>query len=292
VKFFLKSIRTRSFWKYALFSGEALGKFFATIGVLWLFMELMDFLSIYTKDKYSKYAIFPIILFSAGFVVFSRRPVMKIAYKIPQKDFVIDVRIADLFDQNADFVISTSTTFDTDMSSGLISPQSLQGQVALRFFQGNTNEIDRQIEQGLASIPFSHRASARGKSKEYPIGTTVKVEGHGRSFYFVAMSRLNDAGTAASTIRDVEDALAHLWAFVANNGELRDIAIPVMGTGRGRIDLPRKKIIERIAQSFADASKTKVFANRLLIIVRPQDAENFGINLFETRDYLARSLHA
>jgi hypothetical protein len=64
-----------------------------------------------------------------------------------------------------------------------------------------------------------------------------------------------------------------------------------MGTGRGRVDLSRKKMIERIAQSFADASKEKIFSNKLVIIVRPQDAENFNVNLFEVRDYLARSLH-
>jgi hypothetical protein len=64
-----------------------------------------------------------------------------------------------------------------------------------------------------------------------------------------------------------------------------------MGTGRGRVDLPRKKMVERIAQSFADASREKIFSNKLIIIIRPEDAESFGVNLFEVRDYLVRSLH-
>jgi hypothetical protein len=51
-------------------------------------------------------------------------------------------------------------------------------------------------------------------------------------------------------------------------------------------------MIERIAQSFADASKEKLVSNGLVIVVRPQDADSFGINLFEVRDYLVRSLHA
>jgi len=55
------------------------------------------------------------------------------------------------------------------------------------------------------------------------------------------MSRLNEHGTARSTVRNIEDALTGLWQFVADQGELRTLAIPLMGTGRGRIDLPRKK---------------------------------------------------
>ena len=55
--------------------------------------------------------------------------------------------------------------------------------------------------------------------------------------------------------------------------------------------LPRKKVIERIAQSFADASQETVFSNRLTIVVRPDDASNFSINLFQVRDYLSQSLH-
>src|SRR6516164_6068916 len=66
---------------------------------------------------------------------------------------------------------------------------------------------------------------------------------------------------------------------------------PVVGTGRGRLQLPRRKLIELIAQSFADASRTKVFANKLAIVVHPEDAKRHEVNLFEIRDYLALSLH-
>ena len=152
--------------------------------------------------------------------------------------------------------------------------------------------IDDQLDRSLSKTPHSLRSAAPGKKKEYPIGTVAIVTTAGRNFYFVAMSRLNDHGTAQSSLRDIEDALDGLWRFVAEQGELRRLVMPLMGTGRGRINLPRKKMVERIAQSFADASKDKIFSNQLVIVVRPQDADNFGVNLFEVRDYLSRSLHA
>lgn len=287
-----RSLATFSFWRYALFSGEALAKLLAVIGALYLFMEIMDFLSIYTKDKYDKLAIFPMLAFAVLFVVFTRRPVSKVSYKVPGKDYRIDVKIADLFNEPCDIVVSTSTTFDTDIASGLIAKDSLQGQLAIQLFEGKTAEIDRQLDLALQKVTYEEWLEAPGKKRAYPIGTVAPVKIPGHNIYFVAMSRFNEQGTASSSPRDVDTALEALWEFVAEYGELRDVAIPLMGTGRGRLATPRKKMVERIAQSFADASRDKIFSARLVIVVHPKDAEKFSVNLFEVKDYLVRSLHA
>lgn len=292
MKYFLNSVATWSFWRYALFSPEALGKILAIVGAMWMFMEIMDFLSIYERAEYSKFAIIPIVLVAATIVVVTRRPVSRITYRVPGRDYVFEVKVGDLFKEAGDVVISSNTTFDTNIASGLIAPDSLQGQLAINVFQSNTDAIDQQLDAGLQNVPYTDRTAAPGKTREYPIGTVAKVGVPGKNYYFVAMSRLNDRGTANSTIRGVEDALDGVWKFVADQGELRTLVLPLMGTGRGRLAIPRKKMIERIAQSFADAAKEKIFSNRLVIVVRPEDAERFELNLFEVRDYLARSLHA
>ena len=291
MSFFFKSILTTSFWRYALLSVGAAGRILATIGVLFLFMEVLDFFGIYTKDRYSRYAIIPMLLFAVAYVVVTRRPVTRVSYKLPNKDYLVEVRIGDVFDGEDDVVVSTNTTFDTNMAEGLIATGSLQGQVATRFFQSNTGEIDQQLETELANIPAKERDNAPGKKREYPIGTVARVRTHGRTFYFLAMSRLSENGTASSSMREIEDALEALWKFVTSHGELRPLSVPLMGTGRGRTGFPRKKMVERIAQWFADGSKDKIFSNRLSIVVRPEDAASFGVNLYEIRDYLVQSLH-
>jgi hypothetical protein len=291
MRYFLKSIATYSFWRYALLSGEALAKLLATVGALYLFMEILDFLGIFTKDRYSSYAIFPMVAFAVLYVVVTRRPITRVSYKVPGKDYVVEVRIGDIFAGTNDVVVSTNTTFDTSMANGLIATDSLQGQVATRFFQSNTDEIDKQLQIDLSKATGTPRSDAPGKNVEYPIGTVARVKGHGRTFYFLAMSRLNAQGTASTSIREVEDALSSLWAFILTHGELKDLSVPLMGTGRGRTGYPRKKMAERIAQSFADGSKDQVFSNRLSIVIRPEDAENFGVNLYQIRDYLVQGLH-
>ncbi|MEO3433900.1 macro domain-containing protein [Inquilinus sp. CAU 1745] len=291
MKYFFKSILTFSFWRYALLSGEALAKIFTVVGVLYAFIEMLDFFGIYTKDQYSGYSIVPMVVLAIVYVVITRRPITRVSYKVPGRDYVVEVRIGDIFSGTNDVIISTNTTFDTSMANGLIATDSLQGQVATRFFQANTDEIDRQLNIDLTKTTGTPRTDALGKRMEYPIGTVARVKAHGRTFYFVAMSRLNAQGTASASLREVEDALSFLWEFILTYGELKNLSVPLMGTGRGRTGFPRKKMSERIAQSFADGSKDRIFSNRLSIVIRPEDAENFGVNLYQIRDYLVQGLH-
>ncbi|QWK80748.1 hypothetical protein KMS41_19325 [Ochrobactrum sp. BTU1] len=292
MKYLFSSIRTFSYWRYALFSMAGIGRTLAITGSIYLLLEMLDFFGMYTRDKYSGFAFFVIIGFSVVAALASRRPVSRVTYRIPKKDFSFEVLVGDLLESpNPNIVISTNTTFDTDISSGLISPDSLQGKFTNKFFQGNTAELDKQISVSLKGVEFEEHPGGRGKTRRYPIGTVAKVNAHGKTFYLMAMSELNNEGTAKSTPRMIDTSLEALWTFIAERGELGDISIAILGTGRGRVGLPRKKVVERIAQSFADASQDKVFSNKLTIVVHPGDAERFGVNLFEIRDYLSQSLH-
>lgn len=254
-------------------------------------LEMLDFFGMYTRDKYSAYAFFVVLGFAVIGAIISRRPIARVSYRIPKKDFGYEVIIGDLLESSAsNIVISSNTTFDTDIASGLISPDSLQGKFTNKFFAGNTVELDKKIVASLDGVEFKEHPGGKGKKQRYPVGTVAKVTSHGKTFYLAAMSELNAEGTAKSTPRMIEQALEELWEYIATSGELGDIAIALIGTGRGRVGLTRKKVAERIAQSFADASRDKIFSNRLSIVVYPGDAERFGVNLFEIRDYLAQSL--
>jgi Domain of unknown function (DUF6430) len=286
----LASYFTWSYWKYAVLSRQAGADFLAAAGALYLALELLDFFKIVQRESLPPSTFFLVLGTAVVWVLLTRRPVSRIAYKIPKKDFCYEIRIADLLDSKEDIVVSTNTTFDTDISDGLISPKSVQGQVLLRYFDGKTDELDKQIRKSLATQHFTEAISP-GNKKRYPIGTVAKVSAHGKNFYFLAMAELNEHGNASTDLGSIQKALAGLWNFIARRGEIGDLAIPPIGTGRGRLELPRKKIIEMIAQSFADASRERVFANKLAIVTSPDDASKHEVNLYELRDFLTLSLH-
>ena len=291
MKYFFESIGTRAYWRYALFSGEAIGKFFAVIGILYLCVDLADAFNIYKKDRHSYYGLIILIVLAIIYVLSTRRPLSRVSYKVPQKDFAIEVIIGDLFKIPGEVIISTSSTFDTDMSSGLIAVQSLQGQLATNYFNGQTTEIDRQIEASLLLDQPTINNKRPGKKAEYSIGTVARVSAHSKNFYLVAMSHMEENGNASSNLKMIDEALQRLWVNLASKAEVGDIVMPLMGTGRGRVAYPRKKMIERIAQSFTDACSEQAFSNKLIIVVRPADASKFSLNLFQVRDYLGQSLH-
>ncbi|TPI65520.1 hypothetical protein FJ420_11585 [Mesorhizobium sp. B3-1-3] len=291
MKYFFSSIRTWSYWRYAILSIDGLARILAVLGGIYLLLDMLDFFSMYTRDKYSGYSFFVVLGFAVVAALLSRRPISRISYRIPKKDFSYEVLIGDLLESPAtNIVISTNTTFDTDIASGLINPDSLQGKFTNKYFLGKTVELDKQLTASLKGLAFDEHSSGKGKKRRYPVGTVAKVSTHGKTFYLAAMAELNEEGTAKSTPKMLDAALEALWEFLATKGELGDTAIGLIGTGRGRVGLPRKKVIEKIAQSFADASYDKVFSNKLSIVVFPGDADRFGVNLFEIRDYLAQTL--
>lgn len=106
------------------------------------------------------------------------------------------------------------------------------------------------------------------------------------------MAEINEHGNASSSLQMIDDALNGLWHYMSEKGELGDIIIPILGTGRGRLPISRKRMIERIALSFVSKSRNKIFARKLTIVVYHGDAKNFSLNIFDIKDFLAHSLSA
>lgn len=290
MRYFWASICSPSYWRYALLSSIAFERLLAIVGGIYLLIDMLDFFGVITRDKYGMWGLLAIVGVSVFLTLFSHRPTTRVKYKLPNRDVTYEIIVGDLLSAADNIVISTSTTFDTNIASGLISQNSLQGQVATRFFQGNTDEIDRQIDEQLKGVFFTERAEAVGKKKEFPIGTVARIVAGEKNFYFLAMSRLNEHGNAMSTGRMIDQALEGLWEAIANKGEFGEIAMPVIGTGRGRVGLRKQKVIEKITQSFADASQQKTFSPKLKVIISPIDADADHISLFQIRDYLKKSL--
>ena len=51
MRYWWGAIRTFFYWRYALFSGEAIGKFLAALGVLYTLVDVADAFKVYTKDR-------------------------------------------------------------------------------------------------------------------------------------------------------------------------------------------------------------------------------------------------
>lgn len=283
MRYILDTIVSKAYWQYVLFSRSGIESFLAVFGLFYVVVESFDFFNIYTRDKYGKYAFLIVVVLSILVSIIIRRPVRVIAIDIPQQDLQIEVMIGDLFETGGAAMISTNTVFEADVASGKISPNSLQGQFTRKYFTGNQNEVIEQIDIQLKKVVGS---------APYPMGTTVQINTHGKTFYFTAMSELNDQGNASSSIEDISQALAGLWKHVHESGELQELAVPVIGMGRGRVNISRKKMIGLIADSFVKASGNKKVGDKLIIVVRPEDAKKSQVNLYDIKEHLVQTLQS
>ncbi len=275
--YFISSICSRAYWRYVLLSVGGMQAVLSIFGAIWLIVETLDFFDIYTRAEYSQYAFFIFFCMSLAIAIISRRPIQSAQVPILHKGICVEVRIADLFNTTGAVVISTNTTFESDVAGGKISPNSLQGQFTARYFTGNQHKLIDEISRSLQL----HYGAA-----PYPMGTTIPITTHGKTFYLTSMSKLNAQGNASSSIRDIEEALSGLWEYVRKAGELQELAVPLMGTGRGRLTVPRSRVAELIAESFVNASADGKISDRLIIVIHPQDAQKFSVNLYELKDRL------
>lgn len=279
--YFFDSISSRAYWRYVLFSRPGAQSVFAIFGVIYLVVEALDFFNVYTRDQYGSYAFLVFLLISLLISILVRPPIKSTVITFPKRDYSVEVRIGDLFDAKGAVMISTNTSFEADVAGGKVALDSLQGQFTAKYFPGNQSELIEQINGKLPN-PES--------SGPYPIGTTIPITTHGKTFYFNAMSELNEQGNASTTLQHVKDALKGLWQHVRDAGELQELAVPLVGTGRGRLNLPRNKMIELIAESFVEASNQGAFSDHLVIVVRPDDAAKFQVNLHDIKDHLRHAI--
>jgi len=275
VRYFIDTVTSFAYWRYVLFSRLGLQSALAIFGALYLFIGALDFFSIYTKDKYSIWA-FPLVIGISIFVsILTRRPITSISVSLPNQDSCVEVKIGDIFDEEGAVMISTNTLFESDVAGGKIAPTSLQGQFTGRYFTGNQNELISSINSQFG-----------GRKPPFKMGTTFPVTTHGKTFYFTAMAKLNESGNAYTTQSDLKEALIGLWEHVKNTGELQRLTVPLIGTGRGRVSLTRRKIIRLIVESFVEASKNGPITDHLIVIIRPEDARKFKVNLYDIKDHL------
>lgn len=280
---FFSTITSKAYWQFVLFSRAGFESVFAIFGGVYLIIEVLDFFQIYTRDEYGSWAFLVVLVIAIVGSIVLRPPTKSMSVKMPSGDGLIEVRVADIFDVSGAVMVSTNTNFEANVADGKIASDSLQGQFTGKFFTGNQTELIQQIQEGIAALEGG---------PPFPIGTTIPITTHGKVFYFTAMAGLNDQGNASTTREYVKRALNGLWTHVRESGELQELAVPVVGTGRGRLRISRKAMIGIIADSFVKASEEGKITDKLVIVVPPSDAERFEVNLYYIKDYLNHILHS
>ena len=194
----------------------------------------------------------------------------------------MELRVGDIFKLRGAKVISTNTTFETDLD-GVISHDSLQGKFTKEFYD-NVDHLDRDLEQALAGLMATGK-SRRGRPA-WPIGTVVELKPKGTTVYMVAVAELNDHGVARGSKEHVLESLGRLWYFIGERGELDPVCIPILGTGRARAMARREDMVKEIVGSFVAACAERKFTERLTVVISSDDYIRYQMDLNELGCYV------
>lgn len=203
------------------------------------------------------------------------RPRDRIEFRLPPSDVVIAIAIGDVLDQVGNVVIGSNDTFDTTLDEEIIHAQSVQGQLLQRVFNGNTKDLDEQIESSLVDrSPDPDPTKTFGKTDRYPIGTVAIVRKGGTRYFLPAVARMSTSTPpqTQATVEGVQMALTKAWEEVGRAGQREPVHAPIVGSNLARLGLSRTWLVQMMILSFVAVTKKDSGASSLTIWVAERDA--------------------
>ena len=211
---------------------------------------------------------------------------LTVSHRLFDTDVIIEIRVTDIFSLTGAYIISTNTTFDTEIATGPISEASLQGQFTRKYYD-KIEHLDDDLTEALKGEQSTVDESKPRKKICYDLGTVAKIRPREQLAYFVAIAELNEHGTASSSLDNVRESLNKLWTYIRYQGEFEPLVIPVLGTGRARIHVPRQVMVKEIIRSFVNARYSgNKFCEKLTIAILDEDYRKQDIDLQELLDYI------
>lgn len=284
---FFSDFFTRSHWLNIVLTRKTFDDTFAAFGKIWLLINVTSFFLPATKPYLSdnSYLLIGVIV---AMTVWVSRPRLSVLSNVKNCDMQIEIQVGNLFDFRGACVIGTNSTFDVDTSTGVISPESLQGQFASRFYKNKFSELDADLERVLNGLGFDELNDGRaGKKQRYPLGTVAQLRKSNKIFYMVAIANLNSHGSIEnSSFDNIQHSLSELWKKVESTGNIDPLVIPLLGSLRCRLKQSRNDFVKEIINSYAVACIDKKLCEKLIIVISPQDYKKHEIDFEKLKSYL------
>jgi hypothetical protein len=204
------------------------------------------------------------------------------------RDDRVTIRLVqgDLFAQRESALIGMSSTFDTDVSRGIINSNSVQASFLTNVYGGDVARLDADLNNQLTAASPVDTIIKPGKTDVYAIGTVVTLTSTaGVPYYCVAYTDMDSSNRAHGTIGGVLHALEGVWDAADSEGNKRSLCVPLIGQGAARIPhFPAEVAVRIMAFSFLLRSRRSHFSKELRIVLHPSDVDS--IDLYEFQAFL------
>lgn len=216
---------------------------FATLGLFWLVIEPIIGLTGKSIDLtywqlFGWSAVFGIIWLIFDGLWFSGFLKQSIEIKSNGFDTRIVIKFGDIFQEEGWQAIAVNDFFDSIVDDRFVSSKSLHGILLQKYWAGNTDDWNRQVDEQLTATECSSEKRNGGKQSRYRIGTTVAVEQAGNRFLCVALSHTDISNQEAkASSSDLHQAVRGLLRKARSVCGDEPLSIPLMGSGLSRVGI-------------------------------------------------------
>jgi hypothetical protein len=202
---------------------------------------------------------------------------------VNNRDIELELSIGNIEKIKSAYVIPVNSEFDMSLNGSVQAATSVKSMVISKYFGGDHKSIKQKLSNELKSKLYS----TQKENGKYKLGTTVRIETDDKknTFYFVVNShKLNDSRVEASE-SGLSVTLSGLWSYISTYGAKENIAMPLLGTGNGRLKMPREEVYKEIVRSFIASCSGKNYCERMTIVVREDDIAKYKINVDELVEF-------
>lgn len=249
---------------------------FATLGLFWLVIE--PIIGLTGKSIALTYwhlfwwsAAVGIIWLLIDGIWFSGFLKQSIEIKSNGFDTRIVIKFGDIFHEDGWRAIAVNDFFDSIVDDCIVSSKSLHGIHLQKYWDGNIDDWNFQVDQQLADTQFSCETRKIGKQNRFKIETTVAVRKNGNKFLCVALSRTDiwnqEAKANSSGLHQAVRGLLQKARSVCGDDPL---SIPLMGSGLSRVGIKNNILVDLILTAIFEETKNNKVTSEIRIVL-PKD---------------------
>src|SRR5690554_3636916 len=256
---------------------------FATLGMFWLIIEPIIGLTGKSIDLtywqlFGWSAAFGIIWLIIDGIWFSGFLKHSIEIKSNGFDTRIVIKFGDIFQEEGWRAIAVNDFFDSIVDDRFVSSKSLHGILLQKYWAGNIDDWNRQVDQQLTDTPFSSEDRSEGNQKRFTLGTTAAVRKDGNKFLCVALSRTDISNQEAkASSSDLHQAVRGLLQKARSVCGGEPLSIPLMGSGLSRVGIKNNILVDLILTAIFEETKNNKVTSEIRIVLPKDKASEINL---------------
>ena len=249
---------------------------FVAFSVMWTFTEGLNYFVPGINIK-GLGALGAIILISIGYAFRQVWKPCKIEIKVSNSNTIIEVVFGDLFQQDGIRAIAVNDFFDSKLGRP-VSDTSLHGIFLKKCFGGHPEPFDKEVNEQLKSIESVECEKIEGKTKSFPIGSSVLILVNDDRYLAFAFAKTDPKTCKAySNVTMLWDSLHQLWQRARVESGGYPLNLPLVGSGLSGLGLPTHDLLNLIILSAITETKAKPVTQRIRIVLSKDRFEDLDL---------------